>query len=263
MPESLKMKSKPSERSKSRSNRGPAKGGFRYVEGVIPRGRLLLPDRQATEGAERAIPLALELLGRDLSALRPEDFGRRIEAIATQYWHKRQWNDRVKPAGIKKSIGPILKATERLRYLLRSSPDYRDLIKVHRSHPWPSARDQASDLSRLEAALDVLATACQDSLEAKGRRGSPEKSHIKMAVDALVQLWVDATGEAFMRSYETGEGENGVQEFVSHSPRFVQFVLQAIDEEVTLAEVRTALKSPSRSTESQSEKASKTVEFPD
>jgi hypothetical protein len=68
-------------------------------------------------------------------------------------------------------------------------------------------------------------------------------------VARLSAVWSNLKGEKMARSYRTALGQNGAEEFVAHGPRFVQLLVQAIDPDITVSQVRTALQAYAKSTE--------------
>src|SRR5207237_768480 len=90
--------------------------------------------------------------------------------------------------------------------------------------------------------LDAVICACDRSKLAPGKAGRPKKSHIQVGARKLAALWSTLSQKSFPKSLATQPPRGGL-EFLASGPLFVHRILTAIDPEVTLEEVRTALKS--------------------
>lgn len=77
----------------------------------------------------------------------------------------------------------------------------------------------------------------------EAKRGAREKTFLTEAVPAIVQLWVELTGERFKRTVTTARGKRDELDFGAPGAHFVFGLLNAMDDTVTVKEVRTVIKS--------------------
>ncbi|CAJ0882956.1 hypothetical protein AMST5_03385 [freshwater sediment metagenome] len=224
--------------------------------------RPLHPSKRALEGAQRAF----ERLQRDYSSLlaksgKREDLSkaqsdldhpayRQILDIAHTYWFEHRVYDRKPREDFITELAKIRKATAELSVALANAPPavlglLRPALKRQFSgNPvWSGLSEKSSNLSeekKVALVLEALAAACEESPLPKDQRGAREKKHITKATVALVSFWRNCGG-VFAKSLQTARGRDRSREFVSEGPQFVWHILSAIDPELAISEVRTAL----------------------
>ena len=94
----------------------------------------------------------------------------------------------------------------------------------------------------IDTILDAVIGVCEARKPPKGKPGAHEKPHIQTGVKELADLWSTLTQKPFPKSVGVAKAK-GTEEFVSPGAMFVHQMLTAIDPEVRLVEIRTALKS--------------------
>lgn len=116
-------------------------------------------------------------------------------------------------------------------------------------------------LQSVEAVLSGLEAVCRRLVDVKkpgaivGKSGALPADHIKGAVEALVEIWEKFANKPFSFNFSSAENTivrpdgtkipkegTAVSLFIATGPQFVQVIIQLIDPEVKLSQIRTALR---------------------
>ncbi|MBV8826509.1 MAG: hypothetical protein JO220_16085 [Hyphomicrobiales bacterium] len=170
----------------------------------------------------------------------------RLRKIALTYWALKRDFDRPNQKWYRDQIKSIRRATDTLSGLLHELSPTTALsflsvrMKMRTEHPLFSAQVGQSNMS-LAQLLQGLGNACDDCLRVKGTAGAKKRSHTERATRDLVELWRDFVGSEMGLSLGTAPGQSE-KEFIYRGPQFVYTTLKAIDSEISLTEVSTALR---------------------
>lgn len=224
--------------------------------------RPLNPTKRAREGANSAF----ERMQLEYPSLLPEPSRnsnstgvqgnlddpvyRQIVEIAHTYWFEHRVYERKSSDEFNTELKKIQKAAADLSDVFASAPPAvlgllgPALQRQFSGNPiWPGLAEQSSNLSeekKVTLVIEGLAAACKRSFIPKSPPGAREKKHLIKATDALVSIWRNS-GRDFKKSLQPAPGHGGSYEFTSEGPQFVWRILSAIDPELRIGEVKSAL----------------------
>jgi hypothetical protein len=186
--------------------------------------------------------------------------------IAHAYWYGCRVRERKPRAELNLELEKIQRAVVQLQDSLKNSErvteksdlqlNVRSLIRgrlniwlrrTFRNNPSSLAFSLTSDidapLQMIEFALKELAAACIKSVEKGPGPGNRPKSYLTKAAADLVGLWC-RSGKKFVFRFDDVEGRDPspTKEFASESVQFVWKIMRAIDPELSMGEVGSALK---------------------
>jgi hypothetical protein len=172
----------------------------------------------------------------------------RIDSLKTKLKEIKESSDKTQLLCAKPDVGDSKKGTlvsaepmiwgllnKRLQIALNDNLAYSTLS------PSPLTRDP---LRLIEFLLKELSTACKKVEESLPGRGSRRKGFIADAAERLVNLW-QKSGRKFKFNFGSAPGHGGVEEFTSSGVQFVWKIMQAIDPNLEMGEVGSALKKAS------------------
>jgi hypothetical protein len=219
-----------------------------YFEAFMPKMYPLYRDPAAIDGARRAgkvhLPAASKLL--PLAKLKTDKVRNRtplkkIKHIADNYWLERRWYERERIPEFASALEALKTATITYKKAIENVPvSVRTVLNRQQLQPALELKSVAP--IAIDTILDAVIGVCEARKPPKGKPGAHEKPHIQTGVKELADLWSTLTRKPFPKSVGVAKAK-GTEEFVSPGAMFVHQMLAAIDPEVRLAEVRTALKS--------------------
>jgi hypothetical protein len=197
------------------------------------------------EMSEEGVSAALNAIGVKDDA-QSNELRTQLQGVSIIYWRTRRDVETPSPKWYRQQIEPIQKATVSLLNFLkmpvegtaRSALRRLTMLRMNRQ-----LRGSNHDgLESIEQLLENFKSVCDECLRLKGSAGAREQSHVREAVRELVAIWRRFTGKRLSLSLDTEIGETKHQQFFYPGPRFVQVIMQAIDFDLTTAEIGTALR---------------------
>lgn len=203
---------------------------------------------------EEAKPLIPEAVKAALNELRTATA---VEGVLTyivgRYVKEREYHrNRPKPQAYRRLLASVASAARRLMENLNVLPGYVRGELGRRIHRHFVVCEAASDPVLSEPSIDptisllqrmvVEAKLCEEEL--RSSRTNPGNTHLHYVVSALKALWCEATGKAWVKDYGWAPlrpKPGQVQEFIGAGPLFVQRVMKAIDPEVGIKQLRSAM----------------------
>ena len=175
------------------------------------------------------------------------DLKTRLREIAITYWQIRRGVEQPAPKWYRQQIQPIREATGKLLKILKAPAEGTGraaLVRLTKLRMERALRGSSySDRESIEQLLENFKTVCDECLRQKGSAGARKKSHVEEAVRKLAEIWREFTGERLPISLDTEFVELRLrEEFTNRGLRFVQFVLQGIDPQVSNSEIATAVR---------------------
>lgn len=158
---------------------------------------------------------------------------RRRKDICEKYWQDWNYNHRPSLHTLKPFAKRLEAAMREVNAALNGMPSYA-LYGIR------ALSDHELDLIDHEAFLEPWIRACSQIAHSSGKPGSRPTDHIDRALNRISALWLDLTGEKFPKNIVTTSA--GAQEFISPGPQFALKLIQAMDPQITFADVSTALK---------------------
>jgi hypothetical protein len=192
--------------------------------------------------SDEALSAAMEILKVSGDSHRA-DLRERFHQVAITYWRAKRDVEIPGPAWHRQQIKPIQKATTKLLSLLRAPKSsaragLMHLTKLRMNRDLRSSADPES----IEQLLARFKSVCDELLRPKGSAGARTQSHVEKAVRDLITVWRQVTRTPLSLSLDTEIGPSKRQQFAYPGPFFVQTILQAIDHELSTAEIATALR---------------------
>jgi hypothetical protein len=176
-----------------------------------------------------------------------DDLKTRLREVAITYWHIRRSRERPAPKWYRQQVKPIRQATNNLLSLLQKPADGTGrsalviLTKLRMQRPLKGST--VSERESIEQLLESFISVCDECLRQKGSAGAKKKSHVEEAVRKVAEIWREFSGERLHISLDTEFVKSrSREEFTYRGLRFVQFVLQGIDREVSNSEIATAVR---------------------
>jgi hypothetical protein len=97
-------------------------------------------------------------------------------------------------------------------------------------------------LESIEELVESFKGVCDECLQRRGFAGARAKKHIETCVAELGAIWEKSQSKPIPLSLGKASGVEGKKEFTHAGPKFVHDVMRAIDPEVTISEIETALR---------------------
>lgn len=163
---------------------------------------------------------------------------REFSSICSNYLEHISWYYRADRAHISDDIRKVAAAAEALQTVLASASPHARTQAFRQSSDIPfreTGRQKA-----LQALLDVLIDA--PSRTSVSKQGARPKTFLTATIPSIARLWETLTGKRFGRTVTTASGKSSEPDFASDAAHFVFGVLHAMDDTVTISEVRTAIK---------------------
>lgn len=170
-----------------------------------------------------------------------------LRSVAEGYWAILRQLSKPSPRWYREQVQPIQKATTQLLQLVRkrgegtSRTTLSDLTRLRMNRPLRGS-GSGSDPESIEQLLEGFKRVCDECLRRRGFAGAPEKKHVEASVAELATIWKDYRSAPMPLSLDTDVGPGARTEFIYPGPRFVQGVMQAIDPELSIGEIDTALR---------------------
>jgi hypothetical protein len=205
----------------------------------------LYDDKNVPELSDETIQEAAKQLNLADEA-KTAELRNRLRKVVITYWTFRRDVVKPRPKWFREQVEPIKQATERLYQLIHDHPGgigltpLAQLTRLRMQRPFRGKPiDPATE--SIEQILKSFAKVCDECLKKKGSPGAKKQKHLHHTTRKIVELWQDFTGNPVGLSLDTEVGPSGT-EFFYPGPRFVHFILKAIDPLVDLAQAATALR---------------------
>lgn len=213
----------------------PSKGSTsNRVDGFHERPNRGLFAHRNTAASIARIRDALVEFGFEVTSELDVHFGK----VSDEYWLEKDHFDRREAAPfIRELAGISVAALSLANQLDAAKPPVRGKL-LNALQSVDAHRPQPELLSSLADTLRRLSKVTEPETRGSGK---PPSLHVDYAVRSLAQMWVDISGTVFLRSFATARVPEG-KEFVSRPALFVQRVARALDPELRLQPVLSALK---------------------
>jgi hypothetical protein len=170
--------------------------------------------------------------------------------IANTYLINRMVYEKQSAAEVDKQLKKIITAVAGAEKALEDAPPFLfDSIdmKINLRTKYFSRPDiDETPLNILCDLLNDVANICKEDLRQRSEGpGARKKRHVLEAAQELEQIWRRA-GNKFIRKFLQANGHGGEREFVSRGVQFVWRVMSALDPDLQMNEIESALKALSR-----------------
>ena len=208
----------------------------------------LYDDTQIPEFAEETIQEAANQLNATDDAKKAE-LRRQLRSVAVTYWRLRRDVVKPGPKWFRDQVKPIKKATERLYGLIHNHAGgigltpLATLTQRRMKRPLRNSRGPLGLQSEsMEQLLVHFVKVCDECLKRRGSPGAKKQTHLRITTNDIVELWKHFTEKPIGLSLDKAPGRGDETEFTYPGPRFVHFILKAIDPQLNLAQTTTALR---------------------
>jgi hypothetical protein len=153
-----------------------------------------------------------------------DELKKRIAEISFEYWYQRALYQRIGQQHISGEVKKVRKAAVHFLQVLEEMPYGGAAINRQMQMRGPSSGPKG----RLKDIKESLQS-CDRIQKVSGHRGTREKHHVEITVEALVQLWSKLTGQPFIFNLDAAKDKNRSKAFVHAGPSFVHGMLGALD----------------------------------